>query len=405
MKKKNYKEQNSNKHTLNARASYLNEEDEAPIDNLIPALYKDDLEKKLEDIYSQIEIVGKVCDVKMAQSYEEYHNSIKSNKAQLWDDLTKLNFKLIEFKKQNTKEDFVNKLKSDLKNITEQVHQKDKELTLNNKTLQQLETKLSELKEEKTFLNNEIKNSKYYNKYLLSKLKDLEESDIKDVYEEWLKSAENNEKEKKILDEIKLEKSSYKYNSEHHDLNDKDKRTLNIKKHNIKQGFSSGEEDNLKAISDEEELNDVNKAEKLEHYLEKNIDIMNNKLVEMNKKITTKYKRLSLLEKFNNPILQILNEKTKLEIENLENKKNSKLTSKDVFFNQISTMRSISLKTASELQNKQKEVLTNQNSNEKVTSKKDVLHKRDKREIVKKFLTDETVKRHIYEILYKENPV
>lgn len=399
MKKKYYNNQAAKKQNTNTRTSYLNEDDEVPIDNLIPALYKDDLEKKLEDIYSKIEIVGKVCDVKMAQSYEEYHNSIKSNKAQLWDDLTKLNFKLIEFKKQNTKEDFVNKLKSDLKNITEQVHQKDKELTINNKTLQQLETKLSELKEEKQFLSTEMKNSKYYNKYLLSKLKDLEEADDKIVYEEWLKTAEKDDNEKKIRDDNKLEKINNKSILEHPSLHSGNVQIDKVFKK--KQEHSGGEED-VSIISDDEEIDNITKAEKLEHYMDKNIDIMNNKLIEIERKVATKYKRLSLLEKFNNPILQILNEKTKLQIESLESNKNSKLSSKDVFFNQATTMRSISLKSASELQTKQVENIAARA--EKVTSKRDVLHKRDRREIVKKFLTEDTVKRHIYEILYKENP-
>lgn len=387
----------------NNKVSYLNDEDDAKIDNFIPAIYKDELEKRLEDIHTQIEMVGKVCDVKMAQSYEEYHNSIKSSKAQLWDDLTKLNFKLIEFKKQNTKEDFVNKLKSDLKNITEQVHQKDKELSANTKILTDLETKVSEMKEEKSFLSQEIKHSNYYNNYLKSKLKEIEDADSKDLYEEWIKTSEKNDKENNS--NIKNKNTSLipdlqsrnfiKNNKILKNINDtNNSNSGNNLNNNNYLGNSSFEEEDL-------EEDNIEKAEKLEYYIDKNLDIMNNKLYELEKKINNKYKNLSVLEKFNNPILQLLNEKAKAQIESLQVKKNNKLTSKEVFFkdSKYSTQKSISIKTAAEL----KDNINENNNSGCIDIGKEVLHRREKREIVKEFISDEVIKRMIYDILYKEN--
>ena len=89
---------------------------------------KEDLERKIKDIDNKIEDVGKICDSKKLKSYEEYNNVLKSNKSQILDELTKLNFKLIEAVKQNTREDFLNKLQKDLSLIKGNVSDKDKEL-------------------------------------------------------------------------------------------------------------------------------------------------------------------------------------------------------------------------------------------------------------------------------------
>jgi hypothetical protein len=89
---------------------------------------KEDIELRLKEIDSKIEDLGKICDKKKQKSYEDYNNVLKSNKSQFLDELTKLNFKLIETIKQNTREDFLQKLKKDLSNIKNQVYEKDKEL-------------------------------------------------------------------------------------------------------------------------------------------------------------------------------------------------------------------------------------------------------------------------------------
>jgi hypothetical protein len=89
---------------------------------------REDLERKLKDIDNKIEDVGRICDSKKTKSYEDYNNVLKSNKSQILDELTKLNFKLIEAVKQNTREDFLNKLQKDLAVIKGNVSDKDKEL-------------------------------------------------------------------------------------------------------------------------------------------------------------------------------------------------------------------------------------------------------------------------------------
>jgi len=89
------------------------------------------IENKLNDIDIKIEDIGKICDKKKEKSYEDYNNVLKSNKLQYLDELTKLNFKLMEAVKQNTREDFLQKLKNDLQTIKSQVYDKDKELKRN----------------------------------------------------------------------------------------------------------------------------------------------------------------------------------------------------------------------------------------------------------------------------------
>ena len=86
------------------------------------------IDKKLTDIESKIEDLGKICDIKKQRSYEDENNLLKSKKSHYLDELTKLNFKLIEVIKQNTREDFLQKLKKDLAIVKNQVYEKDKEL-------------------------------------------------------------------------------------------------------------------------------------------------------------------------------------------------------------------------------------------------------------------------------------
>ena len=386
---------NIKKKKIRERMRKITDDDEFKIEEFVPITYKDEVEKKLEGINLQIDLIGKVCDTKLAQSYEEYHNSIKSSKAQLWDDLTKLNFKLIEFKKQNTKEDFINKLKTDLKNITIQVHQKDRELTENTRNLNKLENRVFELKEEKTFLTKEIKNSKYYNEYLQTKLKELEEADDKEVYDQWILNATEDEqkeidnsspKNKKIIFTTSNQKSDSLRGSMQGSIN-----------------YNSNSDDS-KAMEEFDEDNDEEskaiKKEKLEHYFNKNIDIVDNKLGEIEGKLLIKYQRISELEKFNNNILQILNKKAVDCIENIRKKKKEKLANKDIFFNLNSTtIRSISLNTREKVGEKLNDIKNNILTKEETNS--NFLHKRDKREIVKQFLEDESVKKFVYELLYK----
>jgi vacuolar-type H+-ATPase subunit E/Vma4 len=97
------------------------------LDNLNP-IDKENIERRIKEIENKIEDIGVICDRKKEKSLEDYNNVLKSNKAQFQDELTKLKFKLMETLKQNTREDFLNKLKKDLGGIKNQVYDKDKEL-------------------------------------------------------------------------------------------------------------------------------------------------------------------------------------------------------------------------------------------------------------------------------------
>lgn len=339
------------------------EEDEYQFSSNVPTHYVDDLDRKMKDINLQIELIGKICDTKMAQSYEEYHNTIKSSKAQLWDDLTKLNFKLIEYKKQNTKEDYISKLKADLKSITQQVQQKDKELTKNSKMLEELETKINSIDEERNFLAKEIKNSKYYNQYLKAKLKQLEETDPSKVYEELQQGQQKQPDSTKKPFEIKNLQSPVNHDSD------------------------SDVDDQITAIASNPS-DKKKKVEKLEHYIEKNKDIIDNKLNEVEGKLNLKYKRLNLLENFKNPILHVLYSKTVNYITKMNESKNCKIQSKDIFFRKENP----SVTNSANLSPNESNLFQGVN-----------LHKRDKREIVKDFLSDEITKKIVYNILYKED--
>lgn len=311
----------------------------------LPSQYQEDIDKKLKEISQQVELIGKVCDYKMAQSYEEYHNTIKSSKAQLWDDLTKLNFKLIEYNKQNTKEDYINKLKQDLKLISNQVQAKDKELNKNEKELTILEKKVLLMDEEKLFLDEEIKKSKTYNEYLKSVLYKMEDMSEEEIYN-------NFNEEESILNNEKEEETS---------------------KEN--QNNDENEEEKLK-------------KEKLELYLMKKKEIYDGQIFEYEDKIKTKMKKLKMLETFKNPVLNLLFEKTIDYIDKIKDSKIKKLPIKELFF-----------------EKKEGKHINNNSINDKSDPLIDahLLHKRDKREIVKEFLNDELTKRLIYSLLYNED--
>lgn len=377
------------KKAIKFKSNYVDDEEDENdnvknVESNIPAIYKEELDRKLFEINMQIDMIGMICDNKMAHSYEEYNNSIKSSKAQLWDDLTKLNFKLIEFKKQNTKEDFINKLKNDLKNIAHQVQMKDKELSGNTKILEKLETQVFELKEEKLFLKEEIKNSKYYNQYLKLKLEELEKADPKVVYDEWINEANlaTNSNENNNL-----------INNTNHQLNLN--KTGKENKNNLNSEALDASLISNNSLQEDTEHND--KEEKLEHYLNKNIEIIDHKINELENKIKIKYNRLGRLEKFNNEVLQTLNEKSKAYIDDIKTKKNEKISSKDIFFNNKSNSDDEKLNHV--------DLLGRGGGNKKISksSIKSLIHKRDKREIMKQFLDDMNIKKVIYNVLYQNS--
>jgi len=112
---------------LNLVSKFSDRGENISLENINPT-EKEEIERRLKEIDSRIEDIGKICDKKKLKSYEDLNNVLKSNKAQFLDELTKLNFKLMEAIKQNTREDFLQKLRKDLTNTKNQVYEKDKEL-------------------------------------------------------------------------------------------------------------------------------------------------------------------------------------------------------------------------------------------------------------------------------------
>lgn len=142
--------------------------------------------------------------------------------------------------------------------------------------------------EDQQFYNKELKNAKKYNTYLKDKLKRIEESN----------SINNRLDENKI----KNENSFYITNS---------KFKTSFEKKNI--------------ISNREE-----EVDKLNHFIKRNEEIMMNKIKNEEKAFKEKYIKLKALQKFDNPILNILVTKQKEYESNLIN---SRTSNQEIFFN------------------------------------------------------------------------
>lgn len=72
------------------------------------------------------------------------------------------------------------------------------------------------------------------------------------------------------------------------------------------------------------------KKMKLDEYLDRNAEILHTKLIEEEKKMKDKYKKLKKLESFENPIMLALESKFK---DYKFNQMNSKISNQEVFFN------------------------------------------------------------------------
>jgi hypothetical protein len=268
-----------------------NDRDELNLDNLLVG-NRDDLENKLYEIDFKIDEIGKLCDSKKQRSYEDCTNVIKTNKSKELEELSRLNFILLETIKQNTKEDYLNGLKKDVGSMKQQVDNKDKELSENNAKLYTIENKINYLKDEKKYLKKELKNSKTYNMYLKSRLKELE------------------------LSPPKVETSHH----HNHPVNTTSREQLNISKPVMTLPTSSNK--------------DV--SEKLELYLKRNENILLNKISVEERIYQDRIATLKNLELFNNPILEILASKVK---EYQMSTAQSKITNEDVFFSDSTTFK------------------------------------------------------------------
>ena len=136
---------------------------------------KDILEEKLKDIHTNIEKIGKLCDRKKKNSYEEYNCVLNFNKKKLNEDLDRYKNKLISILKNSSREGDIRQLQEEFMCKKLKVFNSNKNLEKLNKRLCEYENKLNSLKQDYIFLDTEIKNSEEYNKYLKNKLKELEE--------------------------------------------------------------------------------------------------------------------------------------------------------------------------------------------------------------------------------------
>lgn len=118
---------NFKRNTTNTQQRYGADKNENFLEN-VNAIDKEQIETTMKELDNKIEELGKIVDSKVQKSYDEFNSVLKQKKTQHQDELTKLNFKLIEAIKQNTREDFLTKLKNDLKSIQDQVYDKDKQL-------------------------------------------------------------------------------------------------------------------------------------------------------------------------------------------------------------------------------------------------------------------------------------
>jgi hypothetical protein len=113
--------------TLNNPSRLYDRNDLNSLETLIPA-DREELDVLIRDIDTKIEEIGKLCDKKKEKTYEDYKNVLKHQKSQLNEDLAKLRQKLIETSNLNNKDEMLNKIKRELRNLKNQVFEKDKEL-------------------------------------------------------------------------------------------------------------------------------------------------------------------------------------------------------------------------------------------------------------------------------------
>ena len=306
---------------------------------------KDILEKKLQEINDNIEVIGQICDRKKQRSYEEYSSVLKSNKALIEEELSKVRFKLVDALKNSTREDLLKKLQKDFSNKKNQVYDTDKDIQNQNKILYSYEHKLNKLKEEKRFLNQELKMSNESNLYLKAKFQELEEAQ-KNKYSD--------------LNIINIDTN--------------EQQVINTKSQVIGDANTSIE------IANQKE-NDI---KKLQNYFAKHELMLQNKLLFEEKAQKDKQFKYKSLMNFKNQIQAVMRNKIKEHQQNQIMKNSDKISNQEVFFN-------------GKANSKMKLSSSNIYS---VRSRVSELGLKDKREIVKMFLDNEEIKHYIFTILY-----
>ena len=321
---------------------------------------KEAIEEKLKEIHANIEKIGKICDRKKKNSYEEYNCVMNFNKNKLNEDLNKYKLQLSKMLKNSSKEDDIRRLQEDFMIKKLKVFDSNKSLEKLNKELFEHENKLNSLKQDYIFLEKEIKNSEEYNNYLKNKLKELE-------------------------DDQKFKQSAY------FNVNNSSPSTFSLGLTNrqisvINKEKSTFGQSQEKKISEQSNSGNDD-ANKLRNYFNKNENIIKQKLYLEEKKQKERSVNYNSLFNFKNNVQDIFRNKIKAYENKQFNMMTEKVSNQEIFFNNNNDSKEATFMRSQ----------INELKNKSLFSK---LNNFDKKEIVKSFLEDIDIKRIIYSYLY-----
>ena len=352
--------QNGVKHK-NIFSDTYNKEKEDVYDKLDDFIYgKEILEEKLKDIHTNIEKIGRLCDKKKKNSYEEYNCVLNYNKNKLNEDLNKYKSRLIDILKNSSREEDIRKLQENFMSKKIKVFNSNKYLEKLNKILYEHESKINSLKQDYLFLEREIKNSEEYNKYLKNKLKELEE-------------------------EQKFKQSSYV------NINNSSPSTVSLGVTNRQISLFNKEKSTFKQSETKKNSGGAKEgmddADKLRNYFNKNENMLRQKLAFEDKKQKEKNFCYNSMNNFKNPIQEIFRNKIKIYEDKQVSQITEKVSNQEIFFNKSKDSKDATFTKSQIYELKNKSLFTK-------------LNNFDKKEVVKSFLEDIKTKRIIYSYLY-----
>ena len=153
------------------------------IDGYVDIAMSQELNKKLNIINEQIEDVGKLCDKKKKDSYEEFKELINYERQQLnqgiKDAINELKYKLKEYH-EKANFDHKGKFKEVNIKLNNCINTLDKDIKYNSN----LQCKYNELEEDNNFYQKQVENMRDMNYYLKLKLKILKDSEEKNKSEQ-----------------------------------------------------------------------------------------------------------------------------------------------------------------------------------------------------------------------------
>ena len=352
--------QNGVKHK-NIFSDAFNKEKEDAYEKLDDYIYgKDILEEKLKDIHTNIEKIGKLCDRKKQNSYEEYNCVLNFNKNKLNEDLNKYRNRLIDILKNSSREEDIRKLQEDFMSKKIKVFNSNKNLEKLSRILYEHENKINSLKQDYIFLDKEIKNSEEYNKYLKNKLKELE-------------------------DDQKFKQSSYvNINNSSPStvslgITNRQVSVVNKEKSTFGQSESKKNKSSIKDGMDD--------ADKLRNYFNKSEAMIQQKLNTEEKIQNEKNNIYKNMMNFKNPTFEILRNKIKKYEDKQVSQITEKVSNQEIFFNKSRDSKDATFTRSQIYELKNKFLFTK-------------LNNYDKKEVVKSFLEDIEIKKIIYDYLY-----